>query len=302
MVARMHAPRAARALAALALALAALAAGCGPAAPPRFTVLTFNVLCSFCDTANYDPWADRLDAFDDVLARHAPDLFGLQELFTAAQVQEVADRVPGYGRVYFHDPAGQRLVDYPDATLFYRESLFELVESGAYWLSDTPDTAWSFGWANAQFWRLVAWARLRHKPSGRELYAATVHVDNNHPNQDRSAPLLLARTAAPAATLPVILMGDFNSDPSTSAYATLVGGVDGQGFKLQDAWSLAAQRELLHNQSSTPAYAPEERIDHVFLGGPSPWKVERWRVDLYRYGAQQRYPSDHFAISALLSL
>jgi len=85
-------------------------------------------------------------------------------------------------------------------------------------------------------------------------------------------------------------------------YATLVNGVDGQGFALKDAYPLALSHEVLHNQAQDPLYDPAQRIDHIFLGGPSPWHVSRWRVDLFQYGAKQRYPSDHFAISAALSL
>jgi len=272
-----------------------LAASCGGARPPDFTILTFNVLCSFCDTANYDPWEARLEAFRDILKRHDPDIFGLQELFTAEEVRQIGQRAPGYGAVYFSDPERRLLVDYPDAALYYRESLFELRESGVYWLSETPDVPWSGGWANAQIWRLVAWARLRYRPDGRELYAATVHVDNNHPNQEKSAPLMLGRTAAFAATIPAILVGDFNSKPGSTAYAALAAG-------LTDAYEAAEKRDVLHDEAQAPAYDAAQRIDHIFLSGPRPIRVTRWSVDLFRYGAQRRYPSDHFAISARISL
>ena len=279
-----------------ALACLLLAAACGKGRP-AFTVLTFNVLCSFCDTANYDPWSDRVGDIADIVARHDPDVFGLQELFTADEVQQVAAAVPGYGTVYFHDPARQYLIDYPDATVFYRQSVFDLRESGQYWLSATPDQPWSSGWnPNGQFWRLVSWARLLHKPSGREIYFSTTHVDNNHPNQDNSAAVILQYSGAQAAALPVIVVGDFNSKPDTTAYAALVNG------GLAEAYPLALTHEVVHNQPQEPAYDAAQRIDHVFLAGPSPWHVSRWRVDLYRYGPQQRYPSDHFAISAQLSL
>jgi endonuclease/exonuclease/phosphatase family metal-dependent hydrolase len=281
------------------LLLFALVLSCGgPKGPPAFKVLTFNVLCSFCDTANFDPWNDRVGDIADIVARHDPDVFGLQELFTADEVKQITDKAPGYTAVFFHDPARQYLTDYPDATVFYRPSVFELRESGQYWLSATPDTPWTFGWASGgEVWRLVNWARLLHKPSGRELYFATTHVDNNQPNQDMSAAVILGKTPQ---TLPVLLVGDFNSTPDTTAYATLTHGVNGAGFAFADAYSLAAVHEVLHNQASEPAYDPTQRIDHVFLGGT--WTVSRWRVDLFQYGPQHRYPSDHFAISAWLEI
>ena len=276
----------------LAILLLVLSCG-GPKGPPAFKVLTFNVLCSFCDTANFDPWNERVPDIADIVRRHDPDVFGLQELFTVEEVKQIQTAIPGYGAIYFHDPARGYLVDYPDATVFYRESVFDVRESGQYWLSSTPDTPWTFGWANGQFWRLVSWARLLHKPSGREVYFATTHVDNNHPNQDQSAAVIVARTPK---DLPAVLVGDFNSKPDTTAYAALTTGA------FSDAYPLAAAREILHNQSMEPAYDADQRIDHVFLSGPAKWQVSRWRVDLYRYGTQQRYPSDHFAISAWLSL
>lgn len=283
----------------LTLGLVCALAGCGGKRHEGLTVLTFNVLCSFCDTKNYDPWATRLDAFQDVLKRHDPDLFGLQEIFTVDEVKQIAGRVPGYGSVYFHDPAKQYLIDYPDATLWYRQSMFEVVESGQYWLSATPDEPWTFGWAGSQFWRIVTWARLRFRDGSGELYAATTHVDNNHPNQDMSAPLILSRSEPWAGSRPVIVMGDFNSTPDTTAYAALMGSAG--GFKFSDAWVLAQKHEVLHNQAQPPDYDPAQRIDHIFLAGKPAEKVDRWSVDMYVYGDQKRYPSDHFAISVHLS-
>jgi mRNA deadenylase 3'-5' endonuclease subunit Ccr4 len=72
-------------LAACALVLLVIGAGCGDSdsaqpAAPELTVMTFNVLCSFCNTREYDPWAERLGYFGDIFARHDADLIGIQEL------------------------------------------------------------------------------------------------------------------------------------------------------------------------------------------------------------------------------
>jgi endonuclease/exonuclease/phosphatase family metal-dependent hydrolase len=299
----MH-PTVARALAATLLVLTgASCGGSAPQGPVTLKVVSFNLMCSFCGSADFDPWADRLVAFKDIFARHAPDLVGTQELFAPAEVAQIAAALPGeFGSLYFHDPEGKGVIDYPDAAIFYRKSLFEVQESGLYWLSRTPDVAWSGGWADTQFWRIVYWARLRHTPSGRVLYFATTHFDNNKPNQDMSAPLALGRSAPLAANTPFLLVGDFNSEPGTTAYATLTKGVDGAGFAFTDGYAIAGEHVVLHNQATAPSYDPAQRIDHVFLAGPAKWSVPRWFVDLYKYGANNRYPSDHFAVSAELVL
>ena len=127
------------------------------------------------------PHPSLADLIDRRLDRHDPDLFGLQELYTADEVNEILARRPGFGAVYFHDPQRQLLVDDPDATIFYRQSMFEVIESGNYWLSPTPDTIWSFGWATG-IYRLVTWARLRYRPDGSEQRQLTTSGENSQPN------------------------------------------------------------------------------------------------------------------------
>jgi endonuclease/exonuclease/phosphatase family metal-dependent hydrolase len=102
--------------------------------------------------------------------------------------------------------------------------MFEEVEHGFYWLSPTPDEPYSTGFANPQLARLVVWARLRALAEDHEFVFATTHFDNNSPSQELSAPLVLERTAALADELPVIMVGDFNSQPVDPAYALLLTG------------------------------------------------------------------------------
>ena len=83
-----------------------------------------------------------------------------------------------------------RIAPLPNLPLFHKLAGRKAVVVGSYWLSPTPDEPWTFGWAGTSFWRLVTWARLRYRDGTGELYAATTHVDNNHPNQEMSAPLL----------------------------------------------------------------------------------------------------------------
>ena len=145
------------------------------------TAMTFNVLCSFCDRKNYDPWEERLDYFRDIIVRHDPDLIGLQELSKADEVDDFARTNPEYDFIYYLDEGAEKPRPYPDATIMYRRYQFDPLESGNYWLSDKPDEVWSKGWARVQFWRLVTWARFKVKADGSELYFATTHFDNNTP-------------------------------------------------------------------------------------------------------------------------
>jgi len=265
----------------------------------EITVMTYNILCIFCDK-NYDPWEDRITYFADMFERHQPDLVGTQEFFQGKEIPQVLELAPQYSALYYIDDGEGYMEDYPDAAILYRHDRFEVLEEGYYWLGDTPDEPWTGGWAERQFWRLVGWAHFKQKSNGREFVFVNTHFDNNTPNQANSAPLLLNRTAPWAENLPVIVSGDFNSDMDSEAYVTLTTGIDGAGFSLTNAFDVATEWHIDHNQSSEPAYNVDGRIDHIFYAGPGAWECTSWAVDMWIYGPNDMYPSDHWPIVATL--
>jgi endonuclease/exonuclease/phosphatase family metal-dependent hydrolase len=269
------------------------------ASPRPMTVMTFNVLCSICGGGEYDPWDDRLGYFADIFARHDPDLIGIQELTPInGEVDAVLAQAPGHEAVFYAPAEGG--LPYPDATIFFRKERFSLVERGEYWLSPTPDEPSSTGFSSPQLPRLLVWAVLRDRADGRELYFASTHFDNNSPSQELSAPLVLERTAPFVDQGPVIVVGDFNSQPTDVAYATLTTD-QSHGFAFENVFDLAAEWRVENNLEPAPDYDLDARIDHLFVvGDPSSWAVSEWIADLTVYGPNQRYPSDHFAIVATL--
>jgi endonuclease/exonuclease/phosphatase family metal-dependent hydrolase len=264
----------------------------------RIKVMSFNILCSFCNKKDYDPWLDRLAYFGDIFARHTPDLVGIQELTNATEVEQINKLLPNHDVFYYRKGS----LAYPDAAIFYRKERFQLVESGVYWLSPTPDITMTTGFTGKkmQLARLVVWVLLRETPSGAKLLFVCTHFDPNSPSQEKSAPLLLQRTAQQAHGLPAIIVGDFNSRPESKACQILTTGVEG-GPRLTDAWEVSPGKRVVSNQSPPAEYHPERRIDHIYLGGQAKWTVYDWAVDMSVYGPKKRYPSDHWAIAAEVS-
>ncbi len=273
----------------------------GVAGPTPLTVMTFNVLCSFCgDPAEYDTWDERLVYFEDLFSRYDADLIGLQELTPIGDdVPRILERAPGMAAVFYAPDTG---LPYPDSTILYRESRFEVVERGEYWLSPTPEEPLSTGFAaGTQLPRLLVWTVLEDRMAGREIFFATTHFDNNTPSQPMSAPIVMERTAPFVATHPIILTGDFNSDLADDAYSTLTGDMGGWGYGFVNTQALAAEWRVETDESPVPSYDLDRRIDHIFVAGDGvAFDVSEWIVDLTRYGPRLTYPSDHFAMVATL--
>ena len=268
-------------------------------------VMTFNVLCSFCNN-DYDPWEERLAYFEDILDRHLPDIVGLQELTWPEEVDQFLALRQEFKAIYFiGDEAGPiGFTDYPDATILYRADRFKPQTSGSYWLSPTPDQSWTTGFSEGfQLPRIVVWAVFEEMSSGLKFFFSNTHFDNNSPSQELSAPLLLERSAPWAEQMPIIVTGDFNSRPIDPAYLSLVEGEVGGDLRLVNLFDIADNWTLDTNLEPVPNYDLDSRIDHIFVAGAdTSWECPQWVVDLHVYGANSSYPSDHFAISAHLKL
>lgn len=262
------------------------------------SVMTYNVLCAtICGLGEYDPWEERIVHHADIFERHDPDLMALQELSTREQVDQMLDAAPGREAIFFDDGTA-----WADATLVYRKARFDVVDSGEYWLSPTPDEPRSTGFSGGiQLTRLVVWALLHDKHTDRELFFASTHFDNNSPSQEKSAPLVLERTLPFVKTHPVIFAGDFNSTPDSAAYKILTAEITHDSFTFVNAQSIADHWSIVTNRDPEPEYDLGMVIDHIFVAGDGvDWSVARWHADLYSYGPMHRYPSDHFPIVAEL--
>jgi len=281
--------------------------------PKQVIVMAFNVMCSFCKNSDFPQWQQewkaRLPMTKQTIARHDPDLIGVQELSRlVSETHEIDDLTQPeniYGEVSYHFNAKDEMTDlgkafeqdYPDATILYRKSRFDVLSQGQFWLSPTPDVAFSFGFAKngGSFFRLIVWAKLHDKIANRDFYFATTHFDNNSPSQELSAPLALQRFEPKAKELPIIFNGDFNSTPANKAYVILNKGVDGKGFAFANAFDLAKTWRITTNREPVPAYDLTQRIDHFWLAGAE-FTVPWFKVDLWGYGANLQKPSDHDAM------
>jgi len=266
----------------------------GSGEPIALCVMTYNILFAF-PNPEYDSWKIRKEHVAAVIRRHDPDLVGLQEPFPH-QVWDLHELCPGYE---------DALLDYfPDSTIFYKADRFEKLSQGHYWLSPTPDVPLSVGFGNF-FPRMVIWAKLRERVTGREIFFVNTHFDNTSPSQEMSAPLFLDRTEELAGRLPVVITGDFNSRPSREAYRILVEGMSGldggEPFRLKDTYDLALRHEALAREDDPRVFDPEGRIDHIFVANHNA-ASEFWAVDMYTYDVPGKDPSDHFAVVAHIEI
>lgn len=232
-----------------------------------------------------------------LLRELSPDVLGVQEAL-ADQHDAVAAALPAYLAVGGGRDDGKRKGEF--SSLFLRQARFELLDSGQFWLSPTPEVPGSMGW-DAAYTRVCTWARVRDRRNGRELLIANTHFDHlGVLAREQSARLIVARLHAearkgkPDATAPpILLLGDFNSDERSSAYRAIL-----------DAGLVDAYRSA-HLQAD-----PDELTFHDFKGLTLGRRIDFIfnSTDLRAIDATivrtpiapGRFPSDHYFVSARL--
>jgi endonuclease/exonuclease/phosphatase family metal-dependent hydrolase len=258
--------------------------------PGRLVVMSFNLRTVFGDDG-VNAWGNRKDLAVRIVRDASPDILGTQETMML-HVDVLAEALPGFEHV------GRTRTDsiWDEAcTIWFRRERFDLVDSGTFWLSETPEVSGSTFTANQLYPRIVTWVRLRDRASDRELAAFNTHwgYEQFDDIQPRSAALTLARMAGIAQGLPAVLSGDFNCGPGQAGWEILVGGQAYQGVAgdLVDPWvelELPAQGTV-HGFTGTTA---GKRIDNVFHTPD----VQATAARIVTDHDDEIYPSDHFPV------
>ncbi|KLB57746.1 endonuclease [Xanthomonas euvesicatoria] len=263
----------------LCIALPALAVT--PAAPLR--VMSFNVRVP-ADTDGDKRWQVRRAAMVALIKQTHPDVFGTQEL-VSEQAAFLAEQLPDYrwfGQGRRGDDSDEHM------GVFYDARVLQVVESGNFWLSDTPERAGSITWGNV-LPRMATWALFERRSDKSRFYLFNTHFpyrDEDEPVRERSARLILSRIAQLPATVPVVLTGDFNSDPDKITYPTLTA-------VLRDARAQASKRSGPENTFQDFTTHPTRRIDWILYRGLRPTRFAT--LDDRPGGI---LPSDHYPVMA----
>ena len=261
-----------------------------PAAPAGepLRVMTFNIRYGTAQDGD-NAWQLRRALTFRAIRDYAPNVLGVQEALRF-QLDEIRRELPQYGEVGVGRDDGIEKGEY-SAILFDRRRLTPL-ESGTFWLSDTPETPGSMSWGN-RITRIVTWARFRDR-NGTTFYVFNTHWDHeSQPSRERSALLTLERIRRRAAANdPVLITGDFNAGESNPAFRSLLNGFSDTFRALHPN---AQQTGTFH------AFRGERNGDKIdaILASPEWQPIEAAVVLLAEDG---RYPSDHFPVTATIVL
>lgn len=251
-------------------------------------VMSFNIRLSL-DSDKENSWENRKTDVMKLLNYYKPDFIGVQEA-VPQQMADIKNGLKDYDFVGVGRDDGANKGEY--SAIFFDNKKLQVLQSGTFWLSETPDTP-SKGW-DAAYNRICTYALFKTKKGGKKFWAFNVHFDHvGNVARAKSAELILNKIKTlNKGNLPVVLTGDFNLTDESAPIKML-------SENLSDTYRNCAQPPYGPTGTFT-AFAinkiPADRIDYIFtkkLKCVSHRTINDRRENLL-------YPSDHFPVMAEL--
>lgn len=257
-----------------------------PKSLKQLKVESFNIRL---DTSHdgINAWPHRQQLVLNHLQQTQPDVVGMQEVLVH-QLDWLSEHLADYAFIGVGRDDGKRAGEF--VPLLYNTRTLTKLDSGYFWLSETPKVPGSIGWL-AHLPRVVTWAKFsQHNKMFFVFNAHFSHVSDLA--RQKSAEFLVRHIPTIAGDSPVILMGDLNTLDSEPAYATII--ADPRLQFIDTALVNGHQPASTFNGFGTST--DHKRIDYIFIS--KGLTSSNYMTHEERDG--QRYISDHYPISTLI--
>ena len=253
-----------------------------------YTFITYNIRY---DNPNdgVNAWGNRKQKVFDLLKKHNPDVFGVQEALHH-QLEDLIKALPAYAYVGVGRDDGSTKGEY--SALLYRKDKFDVIEQNTFWLSQTPEVPGSKSW-DAMLPRVATWARLRDKKKKNEFTVVNTHFDHvGTEARKQSASILKQHIEKFSLNAAAVVMGDFNCIRTEAPYEVML---EKKHVQLFDGAPANPPGTFCNFAVNSMECRP---IDYIFY--TSQWEPQKYQVITQNDG--QNYPSDHLPVLTRLKL
>lgn len=247
-------------------------------------VMSFNIRLNV-DSDKENSWTNRKQDAVDLLSYYHPDYFGVQEALPE-QMKDIKNGLKNYDYVGVGRDDGKEKGEF--SAIFYDTERLQVIKSGTFWLSETPEKP-SRGW-DAAYNRVCTYAVFKDKKSKKEFLAMNLHFDHiGNVARVKSADLILKKIKEiNPKNLPLTLSGDFNLTDDTEPIKII-------SQNLKDSFYNSEKKHYGPKETFTAfnvTEVPQDRIDYIFVKG--------FKIKSNRHINDRRenllYPSDHFPV------
>jgi endonuclease/exonuclease/phosphatase family metal-dependent hydrolase len=250
-------------------------------------IITCNVRTSKAKDGD-NSWRYRKELLVKVLRFHIPQIICFQELSDDQflYIKSSFSDFSNFGITI--EPLRKSVLN----AIFFDKSYFDMISGNGYWLSETPHFPGTKSW-DSQGVRFANWVVLNENSSGKMLRIINTHLDHmSQEARENQGKLIIAESNAFPSTVPQVLTGDMNcrSDNTVIDAFKMVGWKD----TYESANKSADPGPTFHGFLGDNGTGTTGKIDWIFARG----SVEVHRSEIIRDHDNDRYPSDHYFVSA----
>ena len=253
----------------------------------QYSAMTYNIRYA-TELDGENSWEHRKYKILKLLEFYEPDILGIQEGLHH-QVEFLDSLLINYSYVGVARDDGKKIGEY--AAIYFNNNLFEVHDSGTFWLSPTPDIP-SYGWG-ANYRRICTWIKLRIKKTDQKFFVFNAHFDHeSHQARIESAKLIHRKAKdLNGNRIPLLFMGDLNAIPNSKPI-TFLDSVYRDARKISKIKPFGPIGTYNGFNSNHPL---DRRIDYIFVDDKI--NVEKYAVFLNSPG--NNMPSDHLPVYIL---
>ena len=220
------------------------------------TIISYNIRYD----NNWDvenSWKIRRKKISQILIQYYPSIVGIQEGLLN-QVQYIDSSLINYDYVGVGRDDGKEKGEF--CAIYFDTTRYVLLKNSTFWLSETPDTI-SVGW-DAALERICTYGLFKDRITRKAFWVFNTHFDHiGIIAREKSSELILKKiNKINRQSLPVILMGDFNSIPNSPPVKEII-------TELSDALQISLEK-LQGPRGTFNGFNEdlpiEQRIDYIF--------------------------------------
>ena len=273
-------------------------------------VMSFNIRGFSRRRDGINRWENRAALNVATIKRYAPDLIGLQELRDES-LATYREKLSGYAHIL--GPRAGNKAPHEFNAIFFDPTRLEVLDSGGFWLSETPDR-YSSAW-RTRVVRSATWAKFGSPSAGLSFLHLNTHLDHlSGLARAKGSELILHKLMELQEKdgLPTIVTGDFNCLPGSFPYRSFVengfedtyltaGNEDGEDATTFHAFK--GLRYLLRRCGDWVRHGLRPcRIDWILIeNGRQRLRTEAHEILRDHDAKSALYPSDHYPILATLA-
>ena len=247
-------------------------------------IMSFNIRCT---NVGRDTWEDRIGIVTDTMVNSKADSIGVQEA-TPEWMATLKETLADYDYVGVARDDGKNQGEY--SAVFYLKDKYNLIDSGNFWLSETPEKP-SLGW-DAACIRICTWAVLENKETKEQYVHVNSHFDHEGIKAREESVKMILEHIEEYKDLPVVFTADMNVVEGSDNYVQFTKVLHDTKYQAKDTM------DYLTYHDTKPSKHSGYIIDYVMVND----NFDALSYKVVTAGVDERYVSDHFPVYADLEI